>query len=74
VSDLARAHILAVQYVLGDGDTIAVNLASGQAASVREVIDTARAATDRKFAARDGRDAPGIIDFGGRCHARVVSC
>jgi UDP-arabinose 4-epimerase len=59
VSDLARAHVLAVQDVLGGGDTIAVNLASGQAASVRQVIDTARAATGRKFAARDVRRRPG---------------
>ena len=53
VSDLARAHVLAAQYVLEGGDTIAVNLASGRGASVREVIDTARAATGRKFDARD---------------------
>ena len=59
VSDLARAHVLAVQYVLGGGDTIAVNLASGRGASVREVIDTARAATGRKFDARDVERRPG---------------
>ena len=59
VSDLARAHVLAAQYVLGGGDTIAVNLASGRGASVREVIDTARAATGRKFDARDVERRPG---------------
>ena len=59
VSDLARAHLLAVQYVLRGGDTIAVNLASGRGASVREVIDTARAATGRKFDARDVERRPG---------------
>lgn len=30
VSDLARAHVLAAQYVLGGGNTIAINLASGR--------------------------------------------
>ncbi len=59
VSDLARAHVLAAQYVLEGGDTIAVNLASGRGASVREVIDTARAATGRKFDARDVDRRPG---------------
>ena len=59
VSDLARAHVLAAQYVLEGGDTIAVNLASGRGASVREVIDTARAATGRKFDARDVERRPG---------------
>ena len=59
VSDLARAHVLAAQYVLGGGDTIAVNLASGWGVSVREVIDTARAVTGRKFNARDVERRPG---------------
>src|SRR6266511_5629794 len=33
VSDLARAHVLAMQYVLDGGQTITVNLANGQGAS-----------------------------------------
>ncbi len=59
VSDLARAHILAAQYVLGGGDTTAVNLGSGRGVSVREVIDTARVATGCKFDARDTERRPG---------------
>jgi UDP-arabinose 4-epimerase len=55
VSDLARAHVLALQHLLGGGDTIAVNLASGQGASVREVIDTARSITELRI---DARNAP----------------
>src|SRR4029077_21041292 len=39
VSDLANAHVLALQYLLDSGPSIAVNLASGRGASVREVID-----------------------------------
>jgi UDP-glucose-4-epimerase GalE len=55
VSDLARAHVLALQHLLRGGDTMAVNLASGQGASVREVIETARAVTGTKI---DMRDSP----------------
>ena len=59
VSDLARAHVLALQHLLDGGDTIAVNLASGKGASVREVIDTARAVTGLKVNARDIQRRPG---------------
>jgi UDP-glucose-4-epimerase GalE len=55
VSDLARAHVLAIEHLLGGGDTIAVNLASGQGASVRQVVDTVRAVTGL---AVDAADAP----------------
>jgi UDP-glucose 4-epimerase len=41
VSDLARAHVLALEHLLSAGESIAVNLASGQGASVRQVIETA---------------------------------
>ena len=63
VSDLARAHILAAQYVLGGGDTTAVNLGSGRGVSVREVIDTARVATGCKFDARDTERRPGDLSI-----------
>ena len=45
VADLARAHVLALEYLLKGGDSIAINLGSGRGSSVREVIDTARALT-----------------------------
>lgn len=38
VSDLADAHVRALDYLAGGGETIALNLASGVGASVREVI------------------------------------
>jgi UDP-glucose-4-epimerase GalE len=53
VCDLARAHVLALEYLLHDGDTVAINLGSGLGASVREVIDTARRITGREIADRD---------------------
>ena len=53
VDDLARAHVLALQHLLNNGDTIAVNLGTGHGASVRQVVDTARRVTGLKIVARD---------------------
>ena len=38
VGDLARAHVLAVQYLLDGGASVAMNLGSGQGLSVRQII------------------------------------
>jgi len=51
VSDLARAHVLALNRLVSGGETFAVNLASGQGASVREVIDASRAVTGKPIKA-----------------------
>jgi UDP-glucose-4-epimerase GalE len=59
VSDLARAHVLALEHLLDGGGSIAVNLASGQGASVLNVIDTARAVTGRKIDVRAAPRRPG---------------
>ena len=53
VDDLARAHVLALEYLLDEGDTIAVNLGTGHGASVRQVVDTARRITGREIVTRD---------------------
>jgi UDP-arabinose 4-epimerase len=53
VSDLARAHVLALQHLLDGGDTIMVNLASGHGASVRKVLETASVVTGVNIRARD---------------------
>ena len=53
VSDLARGHVLALQYLLDGGDTVSVNLASERGSSVRDVIDTARAVTGARIEVRD---------------------
>src|SRR5262245_24461918 len=53
VEDLAHAHVLALQHLLDNGDTIAVNLGTGHGASVREVVDTARRITGREIVGRD---------------------
>lgn len=45
VSDLAAAHILAMDYLLRDGENTVFNLGNGVGFSVREVIDRTRAVT-----------------------------
>lgn len=45
VTDLASAHILAVEYLLRGGESDIFNLGNGVGYSVREVIETARAVT-----------------------------
>ena len=45
VSDLASAHILALEHLINDGDNTIFNLGNGVGFSVKEVIDTARKVT-----------------------------
>lgn len=45
VTDLAQAHILAVEYLLNGGESNIFNLGNGIGYSVREVIETARKVT-----------------------------
>jgi UDP-glucose 4-epimerase len=50
VSDLARAHLLAADYLVGGGTSAAFNLGNGKGFSVMEVIRTAEKVTGRKVA------------------------
>jgi UDP-glucose-4-epimerase GalE len=59
VCDLARAHVLALAHLLGGGATMALNLASGRGASVREVVDGARNVTGRTIEGRHVARRPG---------------
>mgnify|MGYP003290437494 CR=1 FL=1 len=45
VTDLAKAHILAVEYLMRGGESNVFNLGNGVGYSVREVIETARRVT-----------------------------
>jgi len=47
VSDLARAHLQAVEYLRGGGPTLAANLGSGRPTSIREVITAVEQITGR---------------------------
>jgi len=54
VSDLAEAHLAALDYLAEGGATTAINLGTGSGYSVHEVITAAREAT--------GHDIPSLID------------
>ena len=52
VSDLAQAHVLALDYLLKGGDNNVFNLGNGVGFTVKEVIDTARAVTGHPIPAK----------------------
>jgi UDP-glucose 4-epimerase len=62
VSDLASAHVLALQYLQDGGPSDSFNLGNGEGFSVREVIETAGRITGRKIAAIDAPRRPGDPD------------
>ncbi len=65
VTDLAQAHILAVQYLLDGNESDVFNLGNGVGFSVKEVIETARKATGlpikAEVAPRRGGDPARLI-------------
>jgi UDP-arabinose 4-epimerase len=62
VSDLAQAHVLALQYLQNDGETTAYNLGNGEGYSVKELINAAERITAKKVKARLGERRPGDPD------------
>lgn len=52
VCDLARAHVLALEHLLKKKPSITLNIGSGQAYSVREVVDAVRDVTGRPVVAQ----------------------
>jgi UDP-glucose 4-epimerase len=52
VSDLAEAHVLALEYLRGGGESQFVNLGTGRGYSVLEVIETARELTGHPIPTR----------------------
>lgn len=59
VADLAQAHVLALEYLLGGGETAAFNLGNGSGHSVRGVLEAARRITKRDIAVKEGERRPG---------------
>jgi len=51
VSDLSRAHIAALEYLLGGGESTFINLGNGGGYSVKEVVEAARRVTGREIKA-----------------------
>ena len=59
VSDLADAHVRALQYLESGGDSIALNLGTGRGHSVLEVIQAAEKATGQPVRRNTGPRRPG---------------
>jgi UDP-arabinose 4-epimerase len=59
VSDLARAHVLALAHLLRGGESLALNLGTGRGASIREVVRTVEAVTGRALPVREMPRRPG---------------
>ena len=53
VGDLARAHVLAVKYLLEGGPSAAMNLGSGQGLSVRQIISAIETYTGKPLPVRE---------------------
>ncbi len=62
VTDLARAHVLAVEHLVNGGDNLSVNLGTGSGTSIKEILDAIRRLTGRdvpiKTRARRAGDPP----------------
>jgi len=59
VQDLAEAHLLAFQHLVGGRRSVALNLGTGRGHSVREVIRAAEAASGKPIACRETARRPG---------------
>ncbi len=59
VQDLAEAHVRALSYLEGGGESTALNLGTGRGHSVREVIAAAEKASKRTVPAREAPRRPG---------------
>jgi UDP-glucose-4-epimerase GalE len=80
VSDLADAHLAALEYLLNGGNTVALNLGIGTGFTVREVIRSVERITNRALVVQEcprrGGDPPELIAdaslartiLGLRCH------
>lgn len=59
VADLARAHVMALEYLLGGGQSVALNLGAGRGQSVNDVIKAVERVTGRTVARKDAPRRPG---------------
>jgi len=73
VSDIADAHVQALEYLLSGGNSCALNLANAYGYSVKEVVAAAEIVCERtirsKIAARRPGDPPVLIGDASRAHA-----
>jgi UDP-glucose-4-epimerase GalE len=59
VDDLAEAHVLALGHLERGGESVALNLATGEGHSVRDVIAAAERVTGRRIPRREAPKRPG---------------
>lgn len=59
VTDLAKAHVLALEDLLGGGSSDALNLGTGQGFSVREVVTAIEAVSGRSVPVKEAPRRPG---------------
>ena len=59
VTDLAKAHILAMEYLKNGGESDVFNLGSGQGFSVKEIIETAKKVTGKDIPVKMGERRAG---------------
>ena len=76
VQDLAEAHVQALRYLEAGGDSVALNLGTGEGHSVREIIAAAERVTGRPIPRRETapRRAGRSAGAGRRCDARAPGC
>lgn len=59
VTDLAEAHVLALQYLVGGGESIALNLSGGRGYTIREVIAEVERVSGKQVPVQQGPRRPG---------------
>ena len=59
VTDLARAHVMALDYITKNDKSLTVNLGTEKGTTVKEIIDTARKITGKEIPAEDVERRPG---------------
>ncbi len=59
VSDIAKAHVLGLEYLWNHGESTVFNLGNGNGFSVKEVIETSQRVTGKAIAIRESARRPG---------------
>ena len=59
VTDLARAHVMALDYITKNDKSLTVNLGTEKGTTVKEIIDAARKITGKEIPAEDVERRPG---------------
>ena len=59
VTDLARAHVMALEYIAKKGESLKLNLGTEKGTTVKEIIDAARKITGKTIPAEEAPRRPG---------------